>query len=57
VAGYDPGLIAREGRLIWEKRAWRSLTSLSESADETWLRARRTPLGKERDYLPGFAFC
>jgi transposase-like protein len=55
VAGYDPGLIAREGRLIWETRAWRSLTSLSESADETWLRARRTPLGRERDYLPGFA--
>jgi transposase-like protein len=55
VAGYDKVLAEKEGRFIWERRAWHSLTDLSLSSEESWLRGRRTPHGKERDYLPAFA--
>ncbi len=40
---------------IWELRAWRTLTELSDSMRETWERMRRTPLSNRQDYLPGYA--
>ncbi len=40
---------------IWEWRAWRSLTELSDAMSETWERRRRTPLLARQDYLPGYA--
>jgi transposase-like protein len=55
VAGYDPGRI-REGLLaIWKDRAWLSLTDLSETMRDSWLRTRVTPLKAGKDYLPRFA--
>ncbi|MDX9783331.1 MAG: hypothetical protein RBT72_01065 [Spirochaetia bacterium] len=46
---------AREYMKLWEWRAWRTLTELSELMIQTWERVRRTPLMKEPDYLPGYA--
>ena len=40
---------------LWEWRAWRTLTELSDVMIQTWERLRRTPLSRKRDYLPGYA--
>jgi transposase-like protein len=55
VAGYDESEIAKGLTEVWEKRAWYSRTDLTASGNETWLRLRKTPLGKEREYLPKHA--
>lgn len=46
---------ARGYRGIWQWRAWRTQTDLSDAMSETWERLRRTPLSERRDYLPGYA--
>ena len=46
VAGYEAAQIADELETIWERRAMLSLTELSECGDDSWRRARKTPLGK-----------
>jgi hypothetical protein len=55
VAGYEAGWIWPELARIWEDRAMFSLTSLTPSMADTWLRIRTTPLLKARDYLPKYA--
>ena len=55
VAGYVTDEIASETVALWERRAWLSLTELTETMRLTWLRRRRTPLRTKRDYLPKFA--
>jgi hypothetical protein len=55
VAGYDEGQIAEELDDIWERRAMLSLTDLSVCSEESWRRARATPLGPASDYLPKYA--
>jgi hypothetical protein len=57
VAGYEVGTIERELEGIWKQRSFLSLTDLTESMRETWLRQRKTPLGKELDYLPQYAYA
>jgi hypothetical protein len=56
VAGYAVGTIERELKDIWKRRAFLSQTDVTESMKETWLRQRKTPLGREPDYLPQYAF-
>ena len=41
--------------MLWERRAWRTLTELSDAMLETWERRRETPLATGHDYLPGYA--
>lgn len=55
VAGYDADLIAAERRRIWKDRAFLTHTRLSPSMDDTWRRARATPLGRQKDYQPKYA--
>ena len=55
MAGYEAGQIAGELERIWKDRAMYSLTELTESMADSWLRARVTPLGRARDYLPKYA--
>jgi len=55
MAGYDRKETAGQLKRIWLSRAWLSLTELTESMWETWLRRRATPLKKGPDYLPKFA--
>jgi hypothetical protein len=55
VAGYDPKGVRDGLRWIWNRRAWLSLTDLTDSMLDSWLRARRTPFRQGPDYLPRFA--
>jgi hypothetical protein len=55
VAGYDLGRIKEGLKSLWRRRAWLSLTGLTESMLDSWLRGRRTPLRPGGDYLPQFA--
>jgi hypothetical protein len=55
VAGYDLRRIKEGLGEIWRRRAWLSLTELTEPMLDTWLRGRRTPLRTGVDYLPRFA--
>ena len=55
VAGYEAGQIEDELERVWKDRAMLSLTSLSLCMEDTWRRARVTPLGRRRDYLPHYA--
>jgi hypothetical protein len=55
VAGYEAAQIADELNGLWRERAFFSLTSLTSSMADTWLRARVTPLGRVWDYLPKHA--
>ena len=55
VAGYEPARIREGLRSIWRRRAWLSLTELTESMRDTWIRARSTPLWQGADYLPQFS--
>jgi hypothetical protein len=55
VAGYDLGRIKEGLKSLWRRRAWLSLTGLTESMLDSWLRGRRTPLRPGDDYLPLFA--
>lgn len=55
VAGYDQGRIEKGLRSMWQRRAWLSLTELTESMLDSWLRGRWTPLRCGEDYLPRFA--
>jgi hypothetical protein len=57
VAGYEVGAIEGEMKGIWERRAFLSLTDLTGSMRETWLRQRKTPMGRELDYLPSYAYA
>ncbi len=53
--GAERTVYERERGRIWEWRAWRTLTELSDAMNDTWERLRRTPLQEGRDYLPGYA--
>jgi hypothetical protein len=55
VAGYDRKDLQVGLRWIWKRRAWLSLSDLTESMQDSWLRARKTPLRYGADYLPRFA--
>lgn len=55
VAGYEAGQIADELDKIWERRAMLSLTDLTDCSEDSWRRARTTPLGPASDYLPKYA--
>ncbi len=55
VAGYDADAIGAELELIWTRRAFLSLTDLTEDQREGWLRLRRTPLKEGKQYLPKYA--
>ena len=55
VAGYDPMRIKEGLGSIWKSRAWLSLTDLTESMRDTWLRARWSLQWHKREYLPRFA--
>jgi hypothetical protein len=55
VAGYEAGRIAEELGRLWKERAMFSLTRLTECMEDTWMRARVTPLKSVRDYLPKYA--
>lgn len=55
VAGYDGEAVEDGLERIWEERAFFSLTRLTESGEETWLRLRKTPLREGREYLPKHA--
>jgi hypothetical protein len=57
VAGYDPGRIKEGLASIWTRRAWLSLTTLTEPMRDTWLRARPFPARRGRDYLPKYALA
>jgi hypothetical protein len=57
VAGYDLVRIKEGLKSIWRRRAWLSLTDLTESMLDSWLRGRRTPLRRGDDYLPRFAWA
>src|SRR5512142_788881 len=50
-AGYDLGHMKERMGTIWKRRAWLSLTSLTEAMRDSWLRLRATPLLKMPDYL------
>jgi hypothetical protein len=55
VAGYEAGLVEGELGRVWKDRAFLTLTRLSASMDDTWRRARATPLGRREDYQPKYA--
>jgi transposase-like protein len=55
VAGYDGEQVEDELEGIWRKRAMLTRTLLTDCGEASWRRTRRTPLGKDRDYLPGYA--
>jgi hypothetical protein len=57
VAGYDLKRISEEMKTIWKRRAWLSLTDLTESMRDSWIVARRTPLGLGANYLPRYALA
>jgi transposase-like protein len=57
VAGYNLKGIKAGLRTIWKRRAWLSLTVLTEPMRDSWLRMRVSPLRPKTDYLPGFAFA
>jgi transposase-like protein len=57
VAGYETGVMDAVDGLVWEERAWLSRTAMTEANRESWLRLRRTPLRKEVDYLPKYAWA
>jgi hypothetical protein len=44
-------------KTLWKKRAWLSLTDMTEPMRDSWLRARETPLRPKADYLPQFAYA
>jgi hypothetical protein len=54
VAGYNAKCIGRVSKAMWRERSWLTLTSLTESMRDTWLRIWPTPLRARRDYLPQF---
>jgi len=55
IAGHDPEWVRKGLKSIWKQRAWLSLTDLTETMRDSWLRARPSPLRKGSDYLPRFA--
>jgi transposase-like protein len=55
LAGYDRNEIKTGAKTIWKRRVWLSLTEMTESMRDSWLRARVTPLRRQPDYLPKFA--
>ncbi len=55
VAGYAAADVARGDDRVWKDRAMLSLTTLTPSMRDTWLRLRVTPLRAGRDYLPKHA--
>jgi len=55
MAGYDEAQVENELNTVWKTRAFLTHTDLSPSMDDTWRRARVTPLGREKDYQPTYA--
>jgi len=55
VAGYDLGRIKEGLRHIWKRRAWLTLTELTESMWDSWCRTRKSPASIGFDYLPKYA--
>jgi hypothetical protein len=51
VAGYDLEMTRKELGKLWAERAWLTHTDLGESAQETWLRQRKTPLKVGGEYV------
>ena len=56
VAGYEVDCANRAIKAMWKERRWLTLTTLTETMRDTWLRIRPTPLRSSRDYLPQYAF-
>ena len=52
LAGYAPPFIAAERKRLWAWRAWHSHLDLDSCSEDTWMRARQTPLKEGKDYLP-----
>jgi hypothetical protein len=57
VAGYEAWQIEKEKKTVWIKRSMLSLTQLDPISEDTWRRARITPLSPEPDYLPKYAIA
>lgn len=57
VAGYDQGRVDEGLSQIWKRRAWLSLTDLTESMLDTWLRGRKSPALERIDCLPLYALA
>jgi hypothetical protein len=55
IAGYHAEGIEVELSRIWKDRSLLSLTELTENMQDTWLRARVTPLRETAEYLPKYA--
>jgi transposase-like protein len=55
VAGYDAAQIATALVGLWTDRSMLTRTDLTECGEDSWRRARRTPLGPSHDYLPKYA--